>query len=60
MKFIHLTDTRVIGEGDLYGQDPATRLRAAVASINPEHADVDFVVPTGDMTHWRGLVEQIA
>ncbi|AUR06377.1 phosphodiesterase [Phaeobacter inhibens] len=52
MKFIHLTDTHVIGEGTLYGQDPAVRLRAAVASINREHGDADFVVLTGDMTHW--------
>lgn len=52
MKFIHLTDTHVIGEGLLYGQDPAARLQAAVASINAEHGDADFVVLTGDMTHW--------
>lgn len=52
MKFIHLTDTHVIGEGELYGQDPAARLRAAVDSINAEHSDADFVVLTGDMTHW--------
>lgn len=52
MKFIHLTDTHVIGEGELYGQDPAARLRAAVASINAKHGDADFVVLTGDMTHW--------
>lgn len=52
MKFIHLTDTHVIGSGLLYGQDPAERLRAAVASINSEHGDADFVVLTGDITHW--------
>jgi 3',5'-cyclic AMP phosphodiesterase CpdA len=52
MKFIHLTDTHVIGDGMLYGQDPAARLRAAVASINAEHGDAGFVVLTGDMTHW--------
>lgn len=52
MKFIHLTDTHVIGEGELYGQDPAARLRAAVASINAEHSDAAFVALTGDMTHW--------
>lgn len=52
MKFIHLTGTHVIGEGDLYGQDPAARLRAAVASINADHSDAEFVVLTGDMTHW--------
>ena len=52
MKFIHLTDTHVIGDGLLYGQDPAARLGAAVASINGEHGDAGFVVLTGDMTHW--------
>ena len=52
MKFIHLTDTHVIGKGLLYGQDPAARLRAAVTSINTEHSDAAFVVLTGDMTHW--------
>lgn len=53
MKFIHLTDTHVIGGGQLlYGQDPAARLRAAVASINEEHGDAAYVILTGDMTHW--------
>jgi 3',5'-cyclic AMP phosphodiesterase CpdA len=52
MKFIHLTDTHVIGEGLLYGQNPAERLARAVASINDEHGDAEFVVVTGDMTHW--------
>ena len=52
MKFIQLTDTHVIAEGLLYGQDPAERLAMAVASINAEHADAAFVILTGDMTHW--------
>ena len=52
MKFIHLTDTHVIGEGLLYGQNPAERLARAVASINSEHGDAEFVIITGDMTHW--------
>ena len=56
MKFIHLTDTHVIGDGLLYGQDPAARLGAAVASINAEHGDAGFVVLTGDMTHWGDAV----
>lgn len=51
MKFIHLTDPHVMGEGLLYGEDPSKRLAAAVASINSEHADADCVVVTGDMTH---------
>ncbi len=52
MKFIHLTDTHVVGSGLLYGQDPAQRLARAVASINAEHDDADCVIVTGDMTHW--------
>ncbi|APX12863.1 phosphodiesterase [Tateyamaria omphalii] len=52
MKFIHLTDTHIVADGLLYGQDPGARLAAAVASINAEHGDADFVVVTGDMTHW--------
>lgn len=52
MKFIHLTDTHVIGKGLLYGQDPASGLSAAVRSINEDHGDAAFVVLTGDMTHW--------
>lgn len=53
MKFIHLTDTHVIGDGQLlYGADPARRLRLAVDSINAEHSDAAFVIVTGDLTHW--------
>lgn len=53
MKFIHLTDTHVIGEDRrLYGANPARRLRLAVESINREHGDASFVVVTGDLTHW--------
>ena len=52
MKFIHLTDTHVVGAGRLYGQDRAQRLARAVASINSEHGDADCVIVTGDMTHW--------
>ena len=52
MKFIHLTDTHVVGSGLLYGQDPAERLTEAVTSINAEHSDAEFVIVTGDMTHW--------
>lgn len=53
MKFIHLTDTHVIGnDRTLYGADPARRLQLAVDSINAEHGDAAFVVVTGDLTHW--------
>jgi 3',5'-cyclic AMP phosphodiesterase CpdA len=52
MKLIHLTDTHVIGQGTLYGQNPTERLARAVASINAEHGDAHCVIVTGDMTHW--------
>lgn len=53
MKFIHLTDTHVIGGGRrLFGADPARRLSLAVESINREHSDAVFTVITGDLTHW--------
>jgi len=53
MKFIHLTDTHVVGGGKhLYGANPARRLALAVHSINAEHGDADFVIVTGDLTHW--------
>lgn len=56
MKFIHLTDTHVIGGGrKLFGADPARRLSLAVDSINAEHSDAAFVMLTGDMTHWGDL-----
>lgn len=53
MKFIHLTDTHVVGGRQrLYGADPSQRLRLAVDSINANHGDAAFVIVTGDMTHW--------
>ncbi|WP_128253719.1 phosphodiesterase [Falsirhodobacter deserti] len=53
MKFIHLTDTHVIGGGRrLFGADPARRLSLAVESINRDHSDAAFTVITGDLTHW--------
>lgn len=53
LKFIHLTDTHIIGGGRLlYGSAPAAQLRAAVNSINAEHGDAAFVIHTGDLTHW--------
>jgi 3',5'-cyclic AMP phosphodiesterase CpdA len=52
-KFIHLTDTHVVGPPHhLYGSDPRLRLAQAVASINAEHGDARHVVITGDLTHW--------
>lgn len=52
MKFIHLTDTHLIGDGFLYGHDPFERLESAVESVNAEHKDAEFTVVTGDMTQW--------
>lgn len=53
LKFIHLTDTHVIGGNDLlYGANPRDRLEKAVASINAEHGDATHVIVTGDLTHW--------
>ncbi len=52
MKFIHLTDTHLIGDGLLYGHDPFERLENAIGSINAEHKDAEFAVVTGDMIHW--------
>jgi Icc protein len=52
-KFIHLTDTHQVRPGlTLYGLEPYERLQAAVASINREHVDAEFVMITGDLTHW--------
>ena len=53
MKLIHLTDTHFIPAGQtLYGRDPKVALSAAVADINAHHADAEFVIVTGDLTHW--------
>lgn len=52
MKFIHLTDLHLVPPGQmLYGLDPNARLQAAIADINARHADADFVLITGDLTH---------
>lgn len=53
MKFIHLTDTHVVGNGlAIYGANPAQRLALAVDSINRDHFDAEIVIITGDLTHW--------
>ena len=50
-KFIHLTDTHVIGGDDLlFGANPRRRLELAVESIATDHADAAFVVITGDLS----------
>lgn len=53
MKLIHVTDTHFVNAGQLlYGLDPRSRLDAAVNDINKNHADAEFAVITGDLTHW--------
>lgn len=53
LKFIHLSDIHLISGGRrLFGVSPERRLNAAIDSINREHADSNFVVFTGDITHW--------
>jgi 3',5'-cyclic AMP phosphodiesterase CpdA len=53
MKFVILTDTHFVPAGRrLYGLDPADRLRRAVTVINERHADLAFVIITGDLAHW--------
>jgi len=52
MKFIHLTDLHVVPLGRrLYGLDPNERLRQAIADINAQHRDAEFVLITGDLVH---------
>jgi 3',5'-cyclic-AMP phosphodiesterase len=53
MKFIHLTDTHLVEPGrEIYGLNPQVRLRAAIDSINREHADALHVIVTGDLAHF--------
>lgn len=55
--FVHLTDLHLVAPGgELYGLDPAARLRAAVESIALRHGPVGpapaaFAVATGDLAH---------
>lgn len=56
MRFVILTDTHFLERGRTnYAIDPATRLGAAIETINREHADIDFVIITGDLAHWGQL-----
>lgn len=53
MRFVILTDTHFVARGTtLYAQDPASRLRAALAVIRRDHPDALFIVITGDLAHW--------
>ena len=52
MKFVILSDTHFVPFGQtLFALDPRTRLDAAVAAINRDHADLEFVIITGDLAH---------
>jgi len=51
MKIIHLTDTHLLGadRANLYGINPAYRLKKALKSIQQSHGDAKFIVITGDL-----------
>ncbi len=51
MKYIHLSDTHFLEEeeDELYGINPAHRLRKAIESANRSHGDAAFMVITGDL-----------
>lgn len=51
MKLIHLTDPHLVPTGEnLFGLDPADRLRRTFIQINRDHADAELCVITGDLT----------
>jgi 3',5'-cyclic-AMP phosphodiesterase len=53
MKIIHFTDSHLVAPPQrLFEMDMAARLRGAVKSISEHHADAEFCVFTGDITHW--------
>lgn len=55
LKFIHITDTHLVGRGGaLYGTDPAWRLEACVADILSAHGDAAFCIVTGDLADRGG------
>jgi len=51
MKIIQISDTHLSGvdRGNVYGLNPAYRLKRAIKSINQFHADAAFIVITGDL-----------
>ncbi len=53
MKIIQLTDTHLLGadRANVYGMNPAHRLKRAIKSINQIHGDAKFIVITGDLAH---------
>jgi len=52
VKFIHLTDTHILGreEPSLYGLNPDIMLKRALKSIKRMHSDAKFIVITGDIS----------
>lgn len=55
LKFIHITDTHLMGRGQsLYGTDPAWRLKACVADIIASQPDAEFCIITGDLADRGG------
>jgi 3',5'-cyclic-AMP phosphodiesterase len=53
MSFIQITDLHfVAGDELLYDMSPKARLAEGIALINEEHAGEDFVIITGDLTHF--------
>lgn len=52
MKIIQITDPHLLIPGkSLFGLDTLERLRKCVAHINQHHADAEFAILTGDITH---------
>lgn len=53
MKFIHLSDTHLLGSSQLslYGIDPDFRLAIALESIQKLHSDAEFIAITGDLAN---------
>jgi len=52
MKIIQISDVHLIPENDeLFGEDPAERLRLCIDHVQQYHSDADLCVFTGDLTH---------
>ncbi len=50
LKFAVMSDLHIVPPGEVsHGLDTAARLRAAVRSVNENHADIDFCVLAGDL-----------
>jgi Icc protein len=50
MKFIHITDTHLVKNGELlHGLDPQKRFELCVRSVRENHSDAHCIVVTGDL-----------